>query len=312
MQNADKYYLMFEERKGCGPKEQFFHFLWGYLLPSVYFILKIRPSIDRRNETKFVFCSCGAVMDVMIDEMAEVYDFKYSIEELRSNQRGNEVVVPRWDLFLIYYTAYLKREYWVLVKNFIKELVIYKKRPQILKFKRSTKEILDARTRILERLFTLDSSFKKVGSNLVSGFYILERSKKKKIKNVLSGRIEVYTFPKTHKTLIGIESSVKEFHSRGIDMDTFEPGQYSLKDQVKFFYNCSGVLAIRSAELANILWMKAESKVIVLNFYKNGTSSPSMAIAKIFNLEFTELKEDVNRKKMKTALIDKICNILKQ
>ena len=100
-------YLVFHEPLGTGSVEHFFHFMWGYFLPAVEYILK---DISGGGAARgYHFHSCGPVMDIIIEELCPLFNFNFEIERRKSLDKSamEKVRLPRWDARLNYDTRLL-------------------------------------------------------------------------------------------------------------------------------------------------------------------------------------------------------------
>jgi capsular polysaccharide biosynthesis protein len=65
--------------------------------------------------------------------------------------------------------------------------------------------------------------------------------------------------------MLHLEEGMKLLRKQKIPATIYEPGRYTLVEQIRTFYNADGVVAIRGADLANLLWLKPGSLVFMVN-----------------------------------------------
>jgi capsular polysaccharide biosynthesis protein len=74
-------------------------------------------------------------------------------------------------------------------------------------------------------------------------------------------------------------------------VDVFEPGAHTLEEQIRAFASCRGIIAIRGAELANIVWLSPTSKVIVINAGQFRLSQPpARGLARLLGISYAEIE----------------------
>lgn len=291
------YYLKYKRLKKKGSPEHFFHFIWGYLFPALHEIFKLNssdPSIN--NEKKFLIMSCGPIMNKSIDEVLSLFNYKYEIVEKDKVNNINyfkQITVPRWDLWLSNIAQresvksrkiYYKIVFTELFKKNIPLFINYKifRAGFLLK-------IIEIRSSFFERINALDS----VDSiDLLSDKYlILKRSPQPQFYNG-GGKAEISTYGSNRRELTGIENARDVLTNKNIPVQIYEPGKHSFVEQIKVFQNCKGIIGIKGAEFANLIWMKPKSKVILI-WPSNMKSGPIQhALANILGLEYHQTITD--------------------
>jgi capsular polysaccharide biosynthesis protein len=66
------------------------------------------------------------------------------------------------------------------------------------------------------------------------------------------------------RSILNIDSLAEELATAGWPVRIYEPGTANLVEQASTFHHCAGVIGIRGAELANIVWMRPGAKVLML------------------------------------------------
>ena len=92
-----------------------------------------------------------------------------------------------------------------------------------------------------------------------------------------------YDYGFARRALNGIPEAVEVLSKSGEDFFIYNPGADSYLDQIWSYSAARNVIAIRGAELANVLWMNPGSKVIEIdNFPGAGiNSNPATILGQI-------------------------------
>lgn len=267
--------LKFDKRTHpYGSKEHFWHFMLGYLLPSVHFYFKsiIKKSNERKNEIQLIYDGCGPLMNPLIHEIATLLDIPYEISSPKEDhliKSIDEIVyLPRWDIRLftsIYFVIYKNRydSDIPITKNDLKDLL-----SQSINFRQKAfginlkKDVLFTRNLILNKIGNVEKSKK-------SPFLFLERSDCH-IFYTQEGKAEIKGYGKSRRSLKNLQEASNDLNQKGISAELYEPGLYSLIDQIKKFNSAKGIIAIRGAELVNMIWLEPKSRVIVIGFIEPG------------------------------------------
>ena len=78
----------------------------------------------------------------------------------------------------------------------------------------------------------------------------------------------------------------------GIPIQIYEPGRHSLEDQIRVFHGAKGVLGIRGAEFANLLWMRSGSQALMIATPVERENHASRHLAKVCGIDFAAVKVD--------------------
>ena len=269
-------HLKFDERKKrFGSKEHFWHLMLGYLLPSVNFYFKhySKRNSEASKEVMLVYDDCGPLMNPVIEDLNKTLKIPFEIDNSESGEKSQSidkfVYMPRWDIdlersslfrsnghlieseFRIPKNSYLKQ----LVKDLIRRRL---RRPNSL----IKKDILFVRNLILNHLG--DRTFVK------TEYMILDRSNSLSFYND-DGKAESKGYGRSRRALMDIKEVCIDLRKQNLDIDIYEPGSHSILHQIKAFNQSKGLVAIRGAELVNLLWMKKGRKAIVINPMKRAS-----------------------------------------
>jgi hypothetical protein len=286
-------YLTCDETIPCGSVEHYYHFLWGYLLPTChYLITRAEPALTAtppwrrwlarlgrqlRHHTgldrRYVFRSCGPLMDPLIAETLSALGRRFSIidKHLHSGYDGADKVFPaRWDVWL--------HHVWFKLGDAANYPGTLLTQPE---------HFLQVRQHLLD-VFLTDKS-RRDTRTADAPYLILKRSAQHAFYE-RGGKAEIATYGTGRRTLHGLEAAQACLADHGIPCRIFEAGQHSLREQINAFHHCRGIIAMRGAEVANMIWMQPRSQVILHNPAVNmPTGSPARAFASYFDLDYTEI-----------------------
>lgn len=267
------YYLKFYDDRIRGKNEHYFHFLWGYLLPSIDFIRKQ----DNLSQRTFYFMSCGPIMDQKLEELLNVLNFNYCIDIEPSAKNCKVVWIERWD-----------RRFKIQVSfgYSIEKLIKYI--PIIIQLRRDKKDIIQTIDFVIKCL--TPRLEKESLIEFKNKYIILERSEEPGFYKKESGTSKIKGYGKSRRMLLGIEEAIEELANK-IPITKFEPGKYTLMDQIAVFQNAKGVIGIRGAEFANIAWMQFNTLVLMIDSDKTKKfPSPVRILAEHFKLDYRVIK----------------------
>lgn len=254
------HHLIFDNQYGFGSSEHFYHFLWGYLLPGVSQVLKIQDSSQPAGNSRFLFHTCGPVMDGLLHETASLFDIEYRIVDRdHSDPVAKRVLLPRWDIELAMLTSATRT-----------------KLNQSLNSRQSARK-----ASLTDSISKVKSAFMKraispqVGHDaqkFADKFLILRRSAQP-VYYEPGGQAEIKGYGVARRTLVGLEQSIELLRSQNMPVALFEPGSVSLAEQVGAFAACRGIAGIYGAEFANVLWLPPDTPVIWI-YNKNADRMP--------------------------------------
>jgi len=302
------YFIKFNNRIKWGSSEHFFHFMWGYLLPALNEINQINESSKTTND-KFLFSSCGPIMDKLTCEILSLFQYNYEIIDKSSNRTEDhsvQILVPRWDIWLNDLDTAKNKSRLYLLKSFYGKLTsafILQKETEFImhpfnnalwKILLNSKEfateflasILKVKIKILENLVGSIENGKVSG--LKDQYLILKRSSQPKFYG-RGGKAEIPTYGTGRRALMGIEEAAEYLSNKNIPVKIFEPGRFSLTEQINVFQHCKGIVGIKGAEFANLIWMKPQSKVILLRPLSMDTRPEQKSLSNILGLDYHEI-----------------------
>jgi len=251
-------FLAFDERYRH-PREEFFHFLWGYLLPALYWISH-RPD---PSQTTVRMVTCGPLMDPLAAEAIGMLGAK--VEILADPPADEETVfLPRWDMALYRNlelfvpietdTGVVPRALRIAAERFRRP----KSLPRPFELLALRKRITSVRNRLLPAALEIGLDRGAHGKVL-----ILKRSEPPEFyKDGCGAKKKGYGT--SRRALIGIEQAAAELERRGVPVAIFEPGGETLATQIRAFHKAAGLVGIRGSEFANLIWMKRGAQGVML------------------------------------------------
>jgi len=277
--------LLFDTQVEYGSKEHFFHFMWGYILPSIS-LIKNQPKAD---ETQYYFETCGPVMDELITEFMDLLNIKCTI---LSNEEIKYIhikeFVPRWDLYLLrnYILGITKGDfshisefqksipliYALLKKNFEKDFL---------------EKIVETRNYILEAVQKTNLYSTKL-QDTTAQILLIKRSESPEFYNP-NGSAEIKGYGMDRRGLIDVDEFIKTRDNQIPTIAPYEPGKHSIVHQISTIHLSNGFIGIKGAEFANLLWLKSKSKVLLIIPASMKSPPVQQNLATLLDLEYTEI-----------------------
>ncbi|MEP0708728.1 glycosyltransferase 61 family protein [Parvibaculum sp.] len=215
-----------------GSVQHYWHFMFGYLLPAMDYI----TTRDGADET-YLIESCGPVMDKLLVEALPALGADFRIldkAEIATAFAGcQRVDLDHWDHYTL---DPAKRDE---LRSRIDRVV------PILRARMPNRCPCGVTETCRNRILLLDRSsmpdFYKPGGGTDSPSY---GSARRAIRNLAETR--------------------QRMRARGYPVIVYEPGRHELGCQIDVFSNARGVVGIRGAEFANMLWAPAGIPVYML------------------------------------------------
>ena len=285
------------------PRE-FFHFFYGYLISGFAQILNLEQ--EQRDESHFVFESFGPILDAKTKELINQHSLSAEIsKKILAGLDRNNILAPRWDLGILDLQSFQSLNVLGKVKRVIKRSFFYVNSYDQYLFKTNglKREMNQISNRICPGINELRGGRKKI--------LVLKRSKPDSRYNLQKTDGELHRIGTERRDLGNLEFGKIQFDKMGYDCEIYEPGYSMLSEQVKTFYSADVVIGIRGAELANVLWLRENSKVIVIDNFNDQQGSPVEQVAKFRNCNYYSIA--VSNSKYHTLdenLIDQIVQFL--
>lgn len=284
--------LAYDESKPSGPKQNFFHYLWGYLMPAILFIHK-KGAADH-----YIFHSCGPVMDEMASSFMNHLQLKFDIlsQKAFDELQGTAILLDRLDSTLLFARVSplsanlipvmgLKEKYEAF-KQRIKWLTNRERQKQYANATRSLNEIRQLVFNLLEDDLINPTKYK-------DKIIILQRAEEPEFYSEKGKSIEK-GYGKSRRHLKNVNRFI-ELHAN-YRLITYTPGNDNLVEQIKVFSQSAGIIAIRGAEIANLAWVRPGCKIVIFRNQEYPYPSEHIhALSRQFKFQFSEIYTNVKR-----------------
>mgnify|MGYP000110463970 CR=1 FL=1 len=281
-------FLLFDNRIDYGSPEHFFHFMWGYLLPAISIIQK------KDRAQSYIMTSCGPLMDVLTNDIMKY--LTYSVEIIKDDAIHDveiQIITPRWDI------------------SALQPLILDEKNvnyPDIVKMRQQLLTYPDLLDKLKAVTFINDLSIeihqvKALVEQAISvfpphedlapydnAFLILSRSSQPKFYSKWWGKAKIPGYGSARRALSNVKKTKKELIKKHISVEIFEPGSMSLKEQIQTFSSCKGIVAIKGAEFASLIWFKPQSLIVLIKPKAMNTAPVQKYLANIFDLKYIEIE----------------------
>ncbi len=297
--NVSQIKLYFEDRRGDGSAQDYWHFMLGYYLPLMHFFLDAEKKQVESDHHRFLIHNCGPIMNKLIKESLSEFKINYAFMDNlklvgvvfdppggrsfrqrvcrkllkifgRNTNTGytctnikRDVVMPRWDIKL-------------------------GDAPHPASFLCTIVTLRDS----LQRKLATASCCPK--ENVERKFLLIKRSPQPSFYN--RGKDEWSGYGAGRRALLGLEEACEKLNSEGIGSIIYEPGAHNMACQINHFFHCSGLIGVRGAEFVNMFWMRPDAKVILINsawFKKRSTDiPPQRKLASLLALNYHEIEHN--------------------
>ena len=293
------YHFRFQDVVGRGSPRRYWHYLWGYLLPSVGFLAE-KGLLPGRAGT-LVFDSYGPVMDRVLDEYMSLLSLDYRLADSHRETATSSVSeqrVPRWDLLqrsmawvylrpLPVSPGLTRRERWSTAVSLLRQEKLWTVRSIL-----GRQNLLRHLDRI-KRIITNALPNQPVPKLSKQPFLILDRSPPPAEYAGQTDRTS-REYGTATRSLRGVDETIDRLTRLGYRAERFEPGNASQIVQINRYRQARGVIAIRGAELANMHWLTEGSRLIILRT-QSKFSTHLYGMAQLLELDFHELACEVQR-----------------
>ncbi len=275
-------YLKFDTSVPHGSVEHYYHFLLGYLLPCVHTISGLghtRQGVGQQERIWHVR-SCGPLMDRVMEEALGSLGVRYEVAsaaDLDARVALETVTMPRFDRWL----AGIR---WRAAQH---------------RSDATFGRMLDAATRCAALLQGNDPS------HIRDGAYLLIRRSEQPEYYRRGGPAEIAEYGTGRRSLLGIDEAAEFLTARGIDVQVFEPGRHSLAMQIDAFRRCRGVIAMRGAELANMVWLRPGAQIFMFHPPMRSSQAPQSAIAALLGLHLVDMPVPAQHHRIDPAQLER-------
>ena len=262
MTNKTAFY--WDERIQYGSREHYWHFIFGYFLPLVDQLLNSELVVPH----SITISDCGPIMNKILKNMSTSLGIKVFFSKglvVKSNEQikisKEKIILERYDLLL-------------LNPNFHE--YIYSKFINIKKGLERYKSSLEC------------CSYKCDNKKLKTSFLVIKRSPEPDYYKD-SGSAEIKGYGEGRRVFSGLDEGVEYLNSIGIQSLIYSPGSHTLFCQMRYFSECKGIIGIRGAEFANLVWMKEGSFAYMFFHNIDNPDPPQRKLANLLNIKFFEI-----------------------
>lgn len=288
---ADAYFLQPTYWRG-GRLQRFFHYMWGYLLPALAEAHRISQDCPHPCR-HFVMVSCGPHLDRGATELFDRLGLELTCADARvaaEDTSLEQIEIQRWDL--------LSMKLWaVRTPRLSRKRLRYLRRsvPVILHYSNVKSELRERISRVRNWVIPQLTVGSPIAGDLPAPdqYLVLKRSPPPPLPATDSSLKHVFrTYGTESRSLQGVEEAAAELQSRGNKIEVFEPGKYTLVDQIRVFANCRGIIGIRGSEFANQIWLKPGSPVVMISPHSMGPAELQQTLPWLLDLDYHELTTD--------------------
>lgn len=263
------------EAPRSGSAEHYWHFLFGYLLP-------VSRQLSRENPARANMFDCGPVMNEVMSgalqalspatrvSLSKTAQWPSTLDEALARAQeqdapeagaGPKYVVPRWDVWLLHGSETGR-----------------------------LKATLSGAAAVLRDALRGCACCRAEGA--VGRYLILRRSAEPSYYQV-GGPAQVPTYGAGRRTLRGLEEGAAALERLGWSNLIYEPGAHNLACQIAHFAGCAGVIGVRGAEFANLVWAPAGARVVMIqSAFFRARAAPPLALAELLGLPTIELPHE--------------------
>jgi O-methyltransferase len=272
-------WLDFTIQQHASEKQNFFHHVWGYLLPALHLYLT-------ENKPHLLFQSGGPYMDPVTTDLFKALEIPHSI--IRDWEvvpdEINRKELSRWE---------------PVVFRLAEQMSKKSARPEVLKYSDSGYDIPEPLKTV--RDFVLHKLVDVVSPSFPAGSIILlDRAAENAIYR-RGGLARANAYGKGHRALMGIPEVVKELKDQGVMVVHYAPNTKSYTQQLIDFYHCGGVVGIRGAEFAHLIWMRPGAKVLMYQPAGMNPRNIQQPLAQLMGLSFRQIEVDSKYPALRSA-----------
>ena len=277
---------------GSDYPQNFFHYMLGYALPGFYEIDQLSKNTLKSDLHLFIE-DWGPIMNEKFSELLNLYQISHSIlnSDTPKNSETEVLYAERWDDYLGTKQYFKTASLLLKIKLLVKMALPGKANPAyLLRGRKIIKNIRSTRTGILNLL----QQHQETMTESPKPYLFLQRVDESDKYNIQKKFGKGFDYGKVRRSLQGIDAACTKLQGMGYDIEQYTPGNENLLQQIRCFHNAHTVISIRGAELANVFWMKPQSKAIVIdNFGGVGAkTSPATVLADILDVNYCKIKVD--------------------
>ncbi len=302
-----KYHLAFNNQRSYGSPKHFFIYIWGYLLPALYLMDQMQLKASQNTKVTFTLSTCGPVMDQLMASLFTDLGYAFTIAAPNEVAAETTLLVPRWDILMRYSVNRHPRKGMAFRKRLAGHyhwLRQWQGMRQLHGHIRAVHHLV-ARHMPLKATATAEFNY----GALQNTYLIIQRSAPPKNYERSALNKEATDYGIERRSLNGVEAAVTQLGQAGIKAMAFEPGIHDITHQINMFYHCKGIIGIRGAEFANMVWLRPGSTCIMIDTTHIDAPPPQRILAQAMGLQYTELSTN---QKHTTLNVNSVLDLLKQ
>lgn len=245
-------FLDYDDSVDYGSPQHFFHLMWGYLLPALHHLMTLPGGPPPRVR----FLSSGPTMDPVVEEACRLLGVEAVLVESRSDN-GPQATALRWETMLL-------REGATRGSSVCRARLSRRQPTGPLTLSPGAwARLRDDVAAVRARLIAEAMSAGPPDPALAGRILVLKRSAMPAFYAPV-GAAETKGYGVGRRALVGIDEAVDVLSQHGVPAAAFEPGAVGLAAQIRAFHSAAGVVGVRGAEWANLLWLRPGRRAFVL------------------------------------------------
>lgn len=222
-------------KNGAGKLGHYYwHFLFGYLFPLVYWLNKdslgiLQKKFPARLKQRIYVESCGPFMDKVMHEVLDAMHPRFKILEDHEIKQFKAAVIdiPAWD-------------------------------------EKIDKRELSLITQVAGQLCTLFSDCNCGCQHLADMRKIVLLDRAAAPRDMVAD-YKNEDYGRKSRRILNLPELKDDLIRRGLDVEIYKPGLHKLCCQINAFSSAKAIVGIRGAEFANLIWAKKGIPVILIN-----------------------------------------------
>jgi hypothetical protein len=255
-----------------GPLSRFFHFKWGYFIPSLIIIKR------HRKDRKFIIDSNGSMVDNQFKAFLRYFNIEFEFKNPDS-MSNKKTIIHRLDAHLTCKASLSRLKIPEFCINYLSIIIKNNQIPKLLN-RKLLKDLLDVKDFVIKYISEKEPNLidKYKGKNIIISRLTNNSFKDKIVNHKVKG------FGTSRRNLLGVDEFINEMNHFGVIFEKFESGSKTLIEQIIAFAYCNTIVGVRGAEFGNLLWVNKKCKIVFIN--TNKETSPTFQILKILDLNY--------------------------
>lgn len=297
-----------------GDLGNYWHYILGFFLPFAVWMLDNKRLINGKN---LVIDSCNPIMDQHLSLYLNHFKINHEFRSFTAKDLQSKIIIKKsrkrlfFNKLLGFEKKILKNKAFLFTYydfKYKKKCLILPRWDEYLEQYKDFPPLLKKKYELLKNdMFDFVGDYRLEN---VKPYLILKRSEWP--KGIEQDKIRLARwfdgYGAGRRQLLGVEETEKEMNSMGFYTQIYEPGLFSLKEQICKFSNSRGIIGVRGAEFVNMLWMPKGSLAIMFESVEFKISPIQFQLAKCLNINLIIL--DHEGKSSPLLTFDKISKYL--